>query len=168
MKFCPECGEKLEHETKFCPNCGASLLGQEDGKPVTVAQGPRRPTLVVVILALEVAVGASLLILGVVFLTSSLAAIFDFGVLMAILGVLVVVSCYGLLRMKGWKRLGEAPAAVGELVVGVILAATGDTLLTPLGALSFLLGLLVLLYPRTSRAKRFLAGELPAQSTAQD
>ena len=36
MKFCMNCGAKLEDETKFCPSCGAP----QEGKPAAPAQQP--------------------------------------------------------------------------------------------------------------------------------
>lgn len=30
MKFCPECGEKLEVQQKFCPNCGSKVKKEEN------------------------------------------------------------------------------------------------------------------------------------------
>ena len=116
-----------------------------------------------VILALEAAVGAGFLVLGSAFLTSISLAIFDFGIVIIILGILVLVSGVGLFRRMGWRRLGEAPALLGEIAFGAILATVPDLLFRSLGAVAVALGILVALYPRTEAGRKYIHGDGPPE-----
>lgn len=49
LKYCPECGDKLEESFKFCPNCGKKLIGEiafcpECGKKMILSEKKIVPT----------------------------------------------------------------------------------------------------------------------------
>lgn len=71
-KYCPECGYKLEKETKYCPECGKNLLIEkvplEEKSSITLKKKPEEKTLYkrTELIGFLLVIGMVLLVIGIV------------------------------------------------------------------------------------------------------
>ena len=128
MPYCRECGTSLDATVKFCPNCGAAQQGsQVESLRATASLRSRLPKpRVVAIFTVLTAItaftmlGVGLLITGTVEASIRTFAIW-FGTFVAAVGVLSLMTAYGMFRKMSWARLTGWASGLTYIVIGVLV-----------------------------------------------
>jgi hypothetical protein len=159
MPFCPNCGAEVEAGEKFCYNCGASLLRGQGKTPQPSVQSPtpqqlstpqvgaKRPKGIVLLIVLDVLVGAAWILAGL--LSSFVPSLASGGAMLIALGVLSVVSGYGVFAATSWGWVLGLVTGVGYLVVGFLMASL-------VGVINIAFGAWVVVYIITPSAREYL------------
>ncbi len=127
MKYCPECGAKLEPDDEFCPDCGAKI---PKGKKAEEKEAPKTATAKA---AASVAPSPS----GVRFAgfwIRFLARLVDSIIVMV--PIFIILGMFGLMSTPNYYSSGPSPASVVGIFIGSLLSliyfialdATGGTL----------------------------------------
>ena len=128
MPYCRECGTSLDAAVKFCPNCGAAQQANlVESVAAAASMRSRLPeSRVVAIFTVLTAItgfamlGVGLLITGTVEASIRTFAIW-FGSFVAAVGVLSLMTAYGILRKMSWARLTGWASGLTYIVTGVLV-----------------------------------------------